>query len=52
MRRHVIGAGWHGPTSDVRIANTYEDLVQHVPEGAIRLAPNPGDDPALLEMWI
>jgi len=52
---HFIAKRWDGlkPTDDI-VRSTDLDFIQQKMEmmGLIKLMPNEGDDPCILEMWI
>lgn len=40
------------PTTLAAVADTYEELMQAIPAGMVRLERNEKDDPVILETWI
>lgn len=40
------------PTNLAAVADTYEELMQAIPAGMVRLERNEKDDPVILETWI
>lgn len=40
------------PTSLAAIADTYEELMESIPAGMVRLERSEKDDPVILETWV
>lgn len=53
MRRFNIGRGGEAlPSNEVFVSDTLEGVRQSVPEGAMCLGREDGDDPVIVESWV
>ena len=52
MRRYLITARGDVPDMAYVAADTLAEIRAHVPAGCVRMAPFPGDDPVIVEVWL
>lgn len=51
MREWQIHAGQAEPGAII-VQHTIEECRRHLPNGAIKIGPQAGDDPVILEVWV
>lgn len=52
VRKHLVFAGRSRPAELLGVRADLAAARRLVPAGAVRLAPSPGDDPVIVEVWL
>ena len=52
VRKHEIRSGSHHPTAEHFVADTIEEVREHIPGWAIRFEREPADAPVIAEVWV